>query len=203
VAAGYYRPDLGSTDDGCGHGTHVAGIAAGATYGVAKAARIIPVRVFPGGTQLICQGGTNVSSVIAGVNWVANDHANSKTAVANMSLGATRGYSASLDAAVIALQADGVSATKKPTLAALTMQHRPALKALFRLGQHDVMIKKLSFRIMEIASTSWRLAMQSSRHGQLFRQTPITLTPVQGLFPTVPGRCCREHQWLHPLSRVQ
>lgn len=109
VAAGYYRPDLGSTDDGCGHGTHVAGIAAGATYGVAKAARIIPVRVFPGGTQLICQGGTNVSSVIAGVNWVANDHANSKTAVANMSLGATRGYSASLDAAVIALQADGVS----------------------------------------------------------------------------------------------
>lgn len=109
VAAGYFRSDLGSTDDGCGHGTHVAGIAAGATYGVAKAARIIPVRVFPGGTQLICQGGTNVTSVIAGVNWVANDHTNSNTAVANMSLGATRGYSASLDAAVIALQADGVS----------------------------------------------------------------------------------------------
>ena len=66
VAAGYYTPGLGSTDDGCGHGTHVAGIAAGATYGVAKAARIIPVRVFPGGSQTICNAGTSVANVVAG-----------------------------------------------------------------------------------------------------------------------------------------
>ena len=109
VAAGYYTPGLGSTDDGCGHGTHVAGIAAGATYGVAKAARIIPVRVFPGGSQATCDAGTTVSAVVAGVNWVASNHTGANTAVANMSLGASNGYSASLEAAVIALQADGVS----------------------------------------------------------------------------------------------
>jgi len=109
VAAGYYTPGLGSTDDGCGHGTHVAGIAAGATYGVAKAARIIPVRVFPGGSQATCDAGTTVSAVVAGVNWAASNHTGANTAVANMSLGASNGYSASLEAAVIALQADGVS----------------------------------------------------------------------------------------------
>jgi len=109
VAAGYYSPGLISTDDGCGHGTHVAGIAAGATYGVAKAARIIPVRVFPGGSQATCDAGTTISAVVAGVNWVTSNHTGVNTAVANMSLGATRGYSASLEAAVLALQADGVS----------------------------------------------------------------------------------------------
>jgi subtilisin family serine protease len=48
-----------------GHGTHVAGTIAGSTYGVAKEAQVVAVRVLP------CVGGTPASTVIAGVEWVS------------------------------------------------------------------------------------------------------------------------------------
>lgn len=38
----------GTTADTVGHGTHVAGTIAGSTYGVAKAATVIAVKVFAG-----------------------------------------------------------------------------------------------------------------------------------------------------------
>jgi subtilisin family serine protease len=62
-----------------GHGTHVAGAIGSRTYGVAKLARLHGVKV------LNCAGiGTN-SAIIAGIDWVAGNHAS--PAVANMSLG--------------------------------------------------------------------------------------------------------------------
>jgi subtilisin family serine protease len=83
-------PQPGNTTDCNGHGTHVAGTAAGTTWGVAKAATVIPVRV------LGCGGSGSNSGVIAGVDWVA---ANAQLpAVANMSLGG--GNSDALDQAV-------------------------------------------------------------------------------------------------------
>ncbi|WP_411757224.1 S8 family peptidase [Streptomyces venezuelae] len=66
-------------DDCNGHGTHVGGIAAGKTYGVAKQARPVAVRV------LDCQGSGTTSGVVAGIDWVTAKAA--KPAVANMSLG--------------------------------------------------------------------------------------------------------------------
>lgn len=77
-------------DDCDGHGTHVAGTAAGSVWGVAKEAELISVRV------LNCNGSGSISGVIAGVDWVAN-HANGPS-VANMSLGG--GASTALDDAV-------------------------------------------------------------------------------------------------------
>ncbi|MGP3683851.1 S8 family peptidase [Streptomyces sp. IBSNAI002] len=73
-----------------GHGTHVGGIVAGSTYGVAKEARLVAVRV------LNCQGSASTSGVIAGVDWVTANAV--RPAVANMSLGGAA--SSALDAAV-------------------------------------------------------------------------------------------------------
>ncbi|QPP05709.1 S8 family peptidase [Streptomyces bathyalis] len=82
-----------------GHGTHVAGTTAGSTYGVAKAASIVGVRV------LDCGGSGSTAGVIAGVDWVTANAV--KPAVANMSLGG--GASDTLDAAVRNSVSSGVS----------------------------------------------------------------------------------------------
>lgn len=79
------------TDDCNGHGTHVAGTAAGSNYGVAKSAQVVPVRV------LNCTGSGYVSDIIAGLNWIMSTHPGGP-AVINMSIGG--GLSASLNDAV-------------------------------------------------------------------------------------------------------
>jgi subtilisin family serine protease len=81
-----------------GHGTHVSGTIGGSTYGVAKSALLRGVRV------LDCNGSGSTSGVIAGVDWVTNNHIN--PAVANMSLGG--GASSALDTAVNNLANSGV-----------------------------------------------------------------------------------------------
>ncbi|MBT2519481.1 Ig-like domain-containing protein [Arthrobacter sp. ISL-28] len=102
VAAGWNAVADGlGTGDCNGHGTHVAGTIAGKTYGVAKAATIIPVRV------LDCNGSGFNSDVVAGLEWVATHHQAGTPAVANMSLGSTA--SAMVDAAVQGLLNDGVT----------------------------------------------------------------------------------------------
>ena len=82
-----------------GHGTHVAGTIGGSTYGVAKSVQLHAVRV------LNCQGSGSNSGVIAGVDWVTNNH--QSPAVANMSLGG--GASTALDTAVNNAVASGVT----------------------------------------------------------------------------------------------
>ncbi|MEV0482936.1 S8 family peptidase [Streptomyces sp. NPDC050508] len=90
-----------TAQDGNGHGTHVAGTIAGTTYGVAKKAEVVAVRV------LDDAGAGTTSQVIAGIDWVTR-HAH-KPAVANLSLG---GYhNAQLDAAVRNSIASGVTYT--------------------------------------------------------------------------------------------
>lgn len=81
VAAGADFSGSGSTDDCLGHGTHVAGIAGGTTFGVAKGVTFVPVRVFG------CGNSASNATVAAGVDWVTADHDPGEYAVANMSLG--------------------------------------------------------------------------------------------------------------------
>ncbi|MFD9082136.1 S8 family peptidase [Streptomyces erythrochromogenes] len=79
-----------TADDGNGHGTHVAGTIAGASHGVAKKAKIVAVRV------LDDNGSGTTEQVVAGIDWVTQNH--SGPSVANMSLGG--GADEALDAAV-------------------------------------------------------------------------------------------------------
>ncbi|MFJ7179065.1 S8 family peptidase [Streptomyces massasporeus] len=88
-----------NASDGNGHGTHVATTIAGSTYGVAKKARIVGVRV------LNNSGSGTTAGVIAGIDWVTRNH--SGPSVANMSLGG--GASATLDTAVRNSIAGGVT----------------------------------------------------------------------------------------------
>ena len=74
----------------------------GKTYGVAKAATVIPVRV------LDCSGSGFNSDVIAGLEWVAANHQAGTPAVANLSIGGAA--SPMVDAAVQGVINDGVTA---------------------------------------------------------------------------------------------
>jgi subtilisin family serine protease len=91
----------GPASDCNGHGTHVSGTVGGTTYGVAKGVTLVGVRV------LSCAGTGLTSWVIAGVDWVTQNHQAGQPAVANMSLGG--GVNAALDQAVANSIADGVS----------------------------------------------------------------------------------------------
>lgn len=93
----------GTAVDCQGHGTHVAGIVGGASYGVAKNVRLVAVRV------LDCSGSGSGSNVIAALDWVAQQKAASPATpmVVNMSLGGSA--AAVIDSAVQRTVAAGVT----------------------------------------------------------------------------------------------
>ena len=102
VSSGYTAIlDDGGTEDCNGHGTHVAGTVGGQAHGVAKAVTIVPVRV------LRCSGSGSISGVIAGVDWMINDHPVGAPAVANISI--SGGQSSSLNRAVANAVRDGIT----------------------------------------------------------------------------------------------
>ena len=80
AADGYDFIDNDAVAQDCqGHGTHVAGTVAGKTYGVAKKAKVVGVRV------LGCDGRGEWDGIIRGIDWVTQN--GTKPAVVNMSLG--------------------------------------------------------------------------------------------------------------------
>jgi len=80
------------------HGTHCAGTAAGRTFGIAKGANLISVKV------LGASGSGPTSGVIAGFNWVTQQHLSSgRRSVASVSLGSTAdgGKNAAVTASIL------------------------------------------------------------------------------------------------------
>ncbi|KIR66557.1 S8 family peptidase [Micromonospora haikouensis] len=100
VAGGYDAVDGALPADDCnGHGTHLAGTVGGQLHGVAKDARLVPVRV------LNCTGSGTWAQVIAGIDWVTRYAV--KPAVATMGLGGSA--SSAVDAALTASINSGVT----------------------------------------------------------------------------------------------
>ncbi|MFD5877705.1 S8 family peptidase, partial [Streptomyces yangpuensis] len=86
--------DGGEGQDCEGHGTHVAGTVGGRTYGVARAVRLVSVRV------LDCDGRGEYSAVVAGLDWVAQNAR--QPAVLNVSLGGSRSEAVNRAATAVA-----------------------------------------------------------------------------------------------------
>lgn len=101
---------LGGDNDLNGHGTHVAGILAGngasstgkgytrTFYGVARGANLVNVRVLDG------LGRTNVSTAIAGLQWVVENRKKYNIKIANLSIGHSVGESYETDPLCIAVE---------------------------------------------------------------------------------------------------
>ncbi len=88
----------GAVSDCNGHGTYVAAIVGGKTYGVAKKVKLHSLRV------LGCDASGTTSDVVAALDWLVGKA--QRPAVANLSFG--RGGDAALDAAVEAVVAAGI-----------------------------------------------------------------------------------------------
>jgi len=90
-----------SNADGNGHGTHCAGTIGGTTYGVAKATRLVAVKV------LSSAGSGSFVGIVNGVNYVTNN-GNPYKSVISMSLGGS-GSQASLTTAINNAVASGIA----------------------------------------------------------------------------------------------
>jgi len=77
----------GSNNDGNGHGTHCAGTIGGTTFGIAKQANLVAVKV------LSDSGSGSIAGIISGIQWATSNCINNGYAgcVFSMSLGGTSG----------------------------------------------------------------------------------------------------------------
>ncbi|KAI7784959.1 alkaline serine protease alp1 [Diaporthe eres] len=158
-----YSAVTGSTADTVGHGTHVAGTIGGTTYGVAKQATIIAVKVFQG------DEGTT-ADVLDGYSWAVNDiTSKGRAGVAAISMSLGGGVSTAFNNAVQSAYTSGVisvvaagneaqnvspaSAANAITVGATTSANRWATYSNFGAGV-DILAPGSSITSAWIGSTS-------------------------------------------------
>jgi len=101
-ASNGYSAFSGANVDTAGHGTHVAGTIGSKTYGVAKKANLIAVKVFQGESS-------STSIILDGYQWAVNDiRAKGRQAKAAINLSLGGGFSSAFNKAVAAAYNAGV-----------------------------------------------------------------------------------------------
>lgn len=180
LAAGFSAiNDGGGARDCHGHGTHVAGTAAGATLGVAPGARVVPVRVMD------CAGSSSGSSVLAGLDWVAAH--GSRPGVLNLSLGGAA--SSTLDAATQRLVTAGfsvVAAAGNSNLDACTQS--PARAAgLIAVAASDKADAKASFSNWGSCVALWAPGTAIASAGHLSDSAVVTMNGTSMAAPHAAG----------------
>jgi subtilisin family serine protease len=134
---GYNAVTGETSEDGNGHGTHVAGTCAGTTYGVAKRATIVNVKV------LSASGSGTNAGVVAGVNYAASNCRAGD--VINMSLGGAA--NTATDTAVNGVRSAGcVAAVAAGNSNANCANYSPArASGAFTVAASDVSDRSASF----------------------------------------------------------
>ena len=129
----------GTGNDCNGHGTHVAGIVAGATHGVAPGASLVALRI------LDCAGSGNTSGLVSAIDWAIEDHTTTP-AVMNLSLGGAR--SPSVNSAVDRAFADGITvvvAAGNTNVDACTLSPASATTSALTVGATTITDARASF----------------------------------------------------------
>lgn len=125
-------------EDCHGHGTHIAGIAAGQHYGVAKSATIVPVRV------LNCKAYGTTTTLLSGIDWVLSQ-GGGEVSVVNMSLGGA--YDERVNTAVDKLIQNGFSvvAAAGNSNSDACLVSPAGAPGVVAVGAHDRSFAKASF----------------------------------------------------------
>lgn len=161
-----------------GHGTHVAGTIAGKTYGVARKASVVSVRV------LNCEGTGDFSGIIAGLDWVAKNA--KQPAVLNGSVRTGR-FDHSLSRALQKVRGDAGPERRRSGPAPVAGQGAGSERDAGDVRAAAVDSPFSTYRRRSVRHGERGFSARTAVHSLLVRAPPLTRTPGSSAFGTTAG----------------